>query len=192
MKARFFGELTLHDGKKVVIHDRKTADLINNEFEWTVAEATKRATKFTIRAIQCLFALKLGDRYGWTTERLARLLKDVAGEAEFIINGETDMDEDLAELRDNYGIDLREDGMIRAEYTIEDNIYGRDEWRPLAKRRPTKDDDYLCTDSDGDVRCCTWYGNHFVDEAGYDEEDIVAWKPMPEPWEFWKEEAETA
>ena len=192
MKCRYYGTLELHDGTEVIIRDKAAAEKINKEFEWLASESTDRATKHTIRAVQCLFALKLGDHYGWTTERLAKLLKDVAQEAELIVDGEVSVDGDIAELKDGYGIDLMEDGMIRVEHVIEDNIYGEDEWRPLAKRKPTKDGDYLCTDSDGDVVCCTWYGNHFVDEAGYDEDDIVAWKPMPEPWEFWKEEAETA
>lgn len=187
MKARFFGELTLHDGKKVVIHDRKTADLINNEFEWTVAEATKRATKFTIRAIQCLFALKLGDRYGWTTERLARLLKDVAGEAEFIINGETDMDEDLAELKNNYGIDLRDDGMIRVEHHMDDNIYAPGEWRPLTRRKPPREGSYYITTDSGAVCQAYWHGEKF---GGYAGRHAVAWRERPEPYEFWKDEAE--
>ena len=163
MKCRYYGTLQLHDGTEVVIRDKAAAEKINKEFEWLASEATDRATKHAIRAVQFLFALKLEYHCGWTTDRISKLLKDVAKEAELIVDGETSV--------------------------IEDYIYGEDEWRPMTKRTPTKDGDYFCTDRDGDVCCCTWYGNHFVDEAGYDEDDIVAWKPMPKPWEFWKEES---
>lgn len=186
MKCRYYGTLQLHDGTEVIIRDKAAAEKINKEFEWLAAESTDRATKHTIRAVQCLFALKLGDHYGWNTEHISKLLKDVAQEAELIVDGEVSVDGDLAELKNGYGIDLMEDGMIRVEHVIEDNIYGEDEWRPLAKRKPTKDGQYLCTDKFGDVGFCTWYGFGFV---GWDSENIVAWKPLPKPWEFWKEEA---
>lgn len=187
MKAIYYGELSLHDGRKVKITDRKTADIINEEFEWTVNEATDRATKYTIRAVQCLFALKLGDRYGWTTDRLARLLKDVAGEAEFIVRGETSMNEDLADLLDNYRIDLREDGMIRVEHTIDDNIYAPGEWRPLSQRKPPQDGTYIITTDRGAVCTAHWYNDHFSGTAG---KRAVAWREVPEPYEFWIDEVE--
>ena len=193
MKCRYYGTLQLHDGTEVVIRDKAAAEKINKEFEWLASEATDRATKHTIRAVQCLFALKLGDHYGWNTEHISKLLKDVAQEAELIVDGEVSVDGDLAELKDGYGIDLMEDGMIRVEHVIEDNIYGEDEWRPLAKRKPTERGKwYLVTTDCGEV-FCTYY-DFEKDRFGPFEfgRRVVAWREMPKPWEFWKEEAETA
>ena len=188
MKCRYYGTLQLHDGTEVVIRDKAAAEKINREFEWLSQTATDSATKHTIRAVQCLFALKLGDHYGWTTERLSKLLKDVAQEAELIVDGEVSVDDDLAELKDGYGIDLMEDGMIRVEHVIEDNIYGEDEWRPPKKRKPTKNGEQCIVTSDkGEVFTCRW-NNYAMCFAAPEDETVVAWKPLPKPWEFWKEE----
>lgn len=187
MKARYYGELKLHDGSVVQIADRRAAEKINAEFEWLYKEATDRATKYTIRAVQCLFALKLGDRYGWSTDRLCRLLKDVAAEAEFIVNGEVSIDEDLEELKQNYHIDLREDGMVRVEHYMDDNIYDIGEWRPFAQRKPLRDGPYQITTDKGAVCTVRWCGDHFTGTAG---RHAVAWREPSEPWEFWKDEKE--
>lgn len=185
MKCRYYGTLQLHDGTDVIIRDKTAAQKINKEFEWLAAESTDRATKHTIRAVQCLFALKLGDHYGWTTDRISKLLKDVAQEAELIVDGEVSVDGDIAELKDGYGIDLMEDGIIRVEHVIEDNIYGEDEWRPLAKRKPTEVGDYQVTTSSGSVYVVFFDGEKFIPKY----KNVLAWKPLSRPWEFWKEEA---
>ena len=186
MKCRYYGTLQLHDGTEVVIRDKAAAEKINKEFEWLASESTDRATKHTIRAVQCLFALKLGDHYGWTTDRISKLLKDVAQEAELIVDGETSVDGDLDELKDGYGIDLMEDGMIRVEHVIEDNIYGEDEWRPLAKRIPTENGLYLVTLIDGTVTTALWDNWYFQHDIP-GPMDVLAWRPIPEPWEFWRD-----
>ena len=187
MKARYYGELKLHDGSTVQIADKRAAEQINAEFEWLYKHTSDSATKFTIQAMQCLFSLKLGDRYGWTTDRLVRLLKDVAAEASFIVDGETSVEEDLAELKENYHIDLQEDGMIRVEHYMDDNIYDIGEWRPLSKRQPKENGSYLITTDRGAVCPAHWYGTKFSGPAGA---HAIAWRELPEPYEFWRDEVE--
>lgn len=187
MKARYYGELKLHDGSVVQIADRRVADKINAEFEWLFKHTSDQATQFTIRAVQCLFALKLGDRYGWPTDRLCRLLKDIAEEAGFIVSGDTSVEEDLAELKENYHIDLMEDGMIRVEHVIDDNIYSFGEWRPLSQRKPKEQGSYLITTDRGAVCTAAWRGCKFNGAAGA---HAVAWRELPEAWEFWRDEKE--
>ena len=189
MKCRYYGELKLHDGSTVQIADKRAAEQINAEFEWLFKHATDQATQFTIRAVQCLFALKLGDRYGWTTDRLVRLLKDVAAEASFIVDGETSVEEDLKELLDTYHIDLMDDGMIRAEHHMDDNIYDIGEWRPLSQRKPKEHGSYMITTDRGAVCQAYWHGEKFSGAAG---KHAVAWRERPEPYEFWKDEAEAS
>ena len=187
MKCRYYGELKLHDGKTVSIADKGAAAKINAEFEWLFKEATDRATKFTIRAVQCLFALKLGDRYGWSTDRLCRLLKDIAFEASLITDGETSVEDDLLELKENYHIDLMEDGMVRVEHHMDDNIYDIGEWRPLSQRKPTKNGNYIITTDRGAVCQAHWYTDHFSGPAG---KHAIAWREQVEPYEFWRDEIE--
>lgn len=187
MKCRYYGELKLHDGSAVRIDDKKTAEKIDAEFQWLFKRASNQATEYTIRAVQCLFALKLGDRYGWTTDRLSRLLKDIAEEAGFIVSGETSVEEDLAELKENYHIDLMEDGMIRVEHYMDDNIYDIGEWRPLSKRKPKEHGSYMITTDRGAVCQAYWHGEKFSGPAGA---HAVAWREKPEPFEFWRDEAD--
>ena len=184
MRCRYFGTLTLHDGSKIELADKKAADKIDEEFKWLFDKANKDATRFTIRALQCIFALKLGDRYGWTTERLTRLLKDIAAEAEFILDGDSSIEGDLEELKENYHIDLREDGMIAVEHHYEDLIYEPGEWRPLSKRTP-KDGFYLITTDKGAVCTAAWRGDKFSGAAGA---HAVAWRELPDAYEFWRDE----
>lgn len=186
MKCRYYGELKLHDGSVVQIADRRVADKINAEFEWLFKHTSDQATEFTIRAVQCLFALKLGDRYGWTTDRLSRLLKDVAADAGFIYDGEMSIDDILEELKENYHIEMLEDGMIRVEHYMDDNIYDVGEWRPLSQRKP-KDGFYLITTDRGAVCTAAWRGGKFSGSAGA---HAVAWRERPEPYEFWRDEKE--
>lgn len=187
MKCRYQGELKLHDGRKVALYDQTTARLIDSEFEWLYKEATNKATEFTIRAVQCLFALRLGDRYGWDTDRICRILKDVAAEAELMSDGETDLEAEFAELKENYYIDLQPDGMIRVEHHYDDLIYAPGEWRPLSQRKPPRPGSYVITTDKGAVCQAYWHGEKFSSAAGA---HAVAWKEKDEPWEFWKDEVE--
>ena len=187
MKCKYYGELKMHDGSVVPITDRRAADKINEEFEWLFKHATDQATQFTIRAVQCLFVLKLGDRYGWPTDRLSRLLKDVSEEAGFIVAGDTSVEYDLKELLENYHIELREDGMIRVEHYYDDNIYAPGEWRPLSQRKPQKDGSYEITTDRGAVCYAKWSGERFNGTAG---SHAIAWREPSEPYEFWRDEAE--
>lgn len=184
MNCRYFGELKLHDGNKVRLTDKKTADLIDAEFQWLNREVTGSCTKFTIRAVQCLFALKLGDKYGWTTDRITRLLKDVAFDAAQIVDDEITLDEEFEYLRDAYGIDLMADGMIKVEHVIDDYLYDVGEWRPLAQRKPQRPGSYQITTAHGGVCAARWDGERFNGTAG---RCAVAWRERPQPWEFWKE-----
>jgi hypothetical protein len=186
MKCRYYGELKLHDGSSVQITDKKVADKIDAEFQWLFKHATEKSTEFTIRAVQCLFALKLGDRYGWTTDRLSRLLKDVAADAGFINDGEMSIDDILEELKENYHIEMLEDGMIRVEHFMDDNIYDVGEWRPLSQRKP-EDGFYLITTDRGAVCTAAWRGGKFSGSAGA---HAVAWRELPEAYEFWRDEKE--
>ena len=187
MKARYYGELKLHDGSVVQIADRRAAEKINAEFDWLYREATNRATQFTIRAVQCLFALRLGDRYGWNTDRLCRLLKDVAAEAELMKDGEINLEAEFDELKENYHIDLMPDGKIRVEHHYDDLIYAPGEWRPLSQRKPPRPGSYVITTDKGAVCQAYWHGEKFSGAAG---SHAVAWKEKDEPWEFWRDEVE--
>ena len=187
MKCRYYGELKLHDGSSVQITDKKMAEKIDAEFQWLFKHATEKSTEYTIRAVQCLFALKLGDRYGWTTDRLSRLLKDVAADAGFIHDGEMSIDDILEELKENYHIEMREDGMIRVEHYMDDNIYDVGEWRPLSQRKPIKNGSYMITTDRGAVCQAYWHGEKFSGPAGA---HAVAWREKPEPFEFWRDEKE--
>jgi hypothetical protein len=187
MKCKYYGELKMHDGSVVPITDRRAAEKINAEFEWLFKKTSNDATTYTIRAVQCLFALKLGDRYGWTTDRLCQLLKDVAYEASLIQDQEIDIPGELEELRENYHIDLREDGMIRVEHYMDDNIYAPGEWRPISQRKPPRPGSYIITTDKGAVCQAHWHGEKFSGAAGA---HAVAWKEKDEPWEFWKDEVE--
>lgn len=187
MRCRYQGELKLHDGRKVTLYDQTTARLIDEEFEWLYREATNKATEFTIRAVQCLFALRLGDRYGWDTDRICRLLKDVAAEAELMKDGEIDLEAEYSELKENYHIDLQPDGMIRVEHHYDDLIYAPGEWRPLSQRKPPKPGSYMITTDKGAVCQAYWHGEKFSGAAG---SHAVAWKERDEPWEFWRDEVE--
>lgn len=99
------------------------------------------------------------------------------------------MEEDLAELKENYHIDLQEDGMIRVEHYMDDNIYDIGEWRPLSKRKPKDLGSYLITTDRGAVCQAYWHGEQFSGAAG---KHAVAWRERPEPYEFWKDEAEAS
>lgn len=187
MKCKYYGELKMHDGSVVPITDRRAAEKINAEFDWLFKHASDQATQFTIRAVQCLFALKLMDRYGWPTDRLSRLLKDVSEEAGFIVAGDTSVEDDLKELQENYHIELREDGKIRVEHYYDDNIYAPGEWRPLSQRKPQKDGSYEITTDRGAVCYAKWSGDRFNGTAGA---HAIAWREPSEPYEFWRDEAE--
>lgn len=188
MKCKYYGELKMHDGSVVPITDRRAAEKINAEFEWLFKKTSNDATTYTIRAVQCLFALKLGDRYGWTTDRLCQLLKDVAYEASLIQDQEIDIPGELEELKENYHIDLREDGMIRVEHYWDDNIYAPGEWRPLSQRKPQKYGSYEITTDRGAVCYAKWSGERFNGTAGA---HAVAWREPSEPYEFWRDEVES-
>ncbi len=56
-------------------------------------------------------------------------------------------------------------------------------WIPVTERLPMKTDEYLVCYNNGDVST-DWYG--FTDDGlinGFDE-DIVAWMPLPEPYQM--------
>lgn len=175
----------LHDHRKVYFKNRKDADVIANEISWIYQNAGGEAQRLSIRAIQCLFGIKLGDHYGWPTKKIAALLKSAAAECRDINDPETDttLNDIYAQLRENYGIDIREDGMIEVHDTYTDPIYSPGEWRPI-ERKPEKLGSYMVTLKTGRV-CFARYDIHgFV---GSIANSIVAWTEMPEPWEFWRD-----
>ena len=54
-------------------------------------------------------------------------------------------------------------------------------WIPVEERLPENNYDVLATTFDGDV-ICAWYNMASKKWFGYEEEDIIAWRPLPEPY----------
>ena len=51
----------------------------------------------------------------------------------------------------------------------------------MEERLPENNYDVLATTFDGDV-ICAWYNMASKKWFGYEEEDIIAWRPLPEPY----------
>ena len=190
MNCRYEGRLKLHTGEVVKIFDQNTAKKINEEFVWLNETASHKSSQYAIRVVQALFAVKLADKYGWKTDRIASLLKDVSRGADAISNIEEEdvtISAEFDYLRDEYGIDIRDDGMIRVEHRINDMFYSTGEWRPIQDRKPDEKGTYLITTDRGAVCTAHWHGAEFSGAAG---KHAVAWRELPEPWEFWKEKDE--
>ena len=62
------------------------------------------------------------------------------------------------------------------------------QWIPVTKRLPDSDDVVLTCYKDGSIST-NWFGVYDnIREWVYDKEHIVAWMPLPEPWEGGAEE----
>ena len=56
------------------------------------------------------------------------------------------------------------------------------QWIPCSERLPKNDKDVLITCECGDVEV-GWYDGEWNGECCvYDDDDIIAWMPLPEPW----------
>ena len=76
-------------------------------------------------------------------------------------------------------------GLRKAEIKLEDApTIDPVKWIPCKERLPEKEYEVLVTTSWHDV-CIAWYDDgkwraEYINE--YDDDEILAWKPKPEPW----------
>ena len=63
------------------------------------------------------------------------------------------------------------------------NLSSAQQWIPVTKRLPDSDDVVLTCYEDGSIST-NWVGVHDnIREWVYDKEHVVAWMPLPMPWE---------
>ena len=87
-------------------------------------------------------------------------------------------------------LDFKSDGATVAS-SIEDillalpSVQPEQQWTPCSERLPEEESEVLVTTSWNDV-CKAWYSNgkwraEFINE--YDDGEILAWMPLPEPYQ---------
>lgn len=69
------------------------------------------------------------------------------------------------------------------------SVQPEQQWTPCSEGPPKEESEVLVTTSWNDV-CKAWYSNgkwraEFINE--YDDDEILAWMPLPEPWKGEKE-----
>lgn len=90
------------------------------------------------------------------------------------------------ELIDPFDIDrgIKVACVRRASWVIE-NVPSADssqDWIPCSEQLPKNNKDVLITCECGDVEV-GWYDGEWNGEGCvYDDDDIIAWMPLPEPW----------
>lgn len=141
-------------------------------------ESVEQAVYYMLLA----FIQTLGDKYGWNGLRIVDAMKHVKNHADAIAGDYTTIRQAADAVYEEYGIKFDDDGGIYAAMDVPVD-YGLDEWKPLAERKPETVGSYMVTTSKGAVCMAHWNGTGF----GTVGKNALAWKELPEPWEFWDE-----